>query len=418
MIKIPRIIVFFPFSSILVALKTIFTGKIKDGKSIEDFEEAFKKFINVKYAISVSCGKIGLYLSLKAQGAEEGDEIILPSYTVWDVPAVIIAMGMKPVFVDISANDYNLDVKLIKKAITGKTKFILATHLYGIPCDMDSILKIAQEYNLRVIEDCAQSLGAEYKNQKAGIIGDVAYFSFGILKNLNTLGGGMVVTNNFLIAKTIREEVETFSYPKKRYLLKTFLISSLLSLFTSPIFFSIFVFPLMRIFAGPINKTVAFFLSNKPPLKITENFLSKYKYKFTNLQAVIGLGQLKNLAVLNDIRVKNALRLESILKDTNKISIPNITDYTRPIYLNYVVQVPENKRQEIIKKLAVAGIDITFGFLDACADMEEFGKFKTDCPISRRIKKANLYIPVQPPLREKHMEYIANNIKEILKTIG
>lgn len=415
MIKIPRTIVYFPFSSFKVAIKIIFYGHMLRGKYVERFEYAFRKYIGTKYAISVSCGKAGLYFCLKALDAKKGDEIILPSYTVWDVPAVIVALGMKPVFVDINSTDFNLNVQLVKKSITEKTKFILATHLYGYPCDMDVIQKIAEEFNLKVIEDCAQSLGAEYKNKKTGNVAEMGYFSFGILKNFNTLGGGMVVTNNISLANKIRKELKDFSYPGKRRLMKTFLLSSCLAMFTSPGFFSVFVYPIICMVGNRINQIVATFLNDSPPPEITGDYISKYKFKFTNLQAGIGLDQLKRLDVLNERRIENATILTKHLKEAAeyiRIHCPLVD--TKPIYLNYVIQVPENQRELIMQKVREKGVDIGYGFLHSCASMKEFREFKQYCPISDSIIRTNLYIPIQPPLESKHMEYIAKSIVAVV----
>jgi len=414
MIKIPRTIIFFPLSSLSVALKIIFTGRIKKGKSIGEFEEAFRKFIGVNYATSVSCGKMGLYLSLKAMGAKEGEEVILPAYTVWDVPAVIIALGLKPVFVDISPEDYNMDINLIKNAISKKTKFILATHLYGYPCDIDPILQIAEKYNLRIIEDCAQSLGARYKGKMVGAFGELAYFSFGLFKNLNTLSGGMVVTDNLLLSEAVKKEAETFPYPKIASSIKGLFTAVFLALCTNPPFFSAFVYPLIRYFARPINKSASKILSARPPARIREEFLKKYKFKFSNLQAAIGLKQLKTLPHFNSIRAQNVAIIESMLRQKSGIAFPKTRDYAHPIYLNYVVQVPEYKRDEIIAKLLKGGVDTSFGFLNNCAGMLEFENFKKDSPVSKKIQGTNLYIPIQSPLNQKHMEYIADLIKEVL----
>ena len=392
-------------------------GKINYGEYLLRFEEEFKRFIGSKYAICVPSGKMGLYLSLKAMGAKEGDEMIIPAYTVWDVPAIIVALGMKPVFVDIGKDSYNLDVNLIKNAVTDKTKFILATHLYGIPCDMDAILKVAEEFNLRIIEDCAQGLGAEYKNKKVGAIAEIGYFSFGLLKNLNTLGGGMVVTDNPSLADAVRKELMLFVYPQKSNLMKNLFLAYLLSLVTNPIFFSIFLFPLIYFFGDYVNEITADILGSRPPAHIIPDFLTKFKLKFTNLQAAIGCSQLKKIETLNALRIKNAAILNGLLKDIDKIKITQIPPHTYPIYLNYVISVPEANRAEIIKKLRKKGIDIGYGFLNNCADMQEFADFKKDCPMSRQLVKTNLYLPLQPPLSEKHMQRIAENLKLIPRNL-
>jgi len=175
------------------------------GKELELFEKEFAEFCQVKYAVGVGSGTAAIHLALIALGIKPGDEIITTPLTFIATVEPIVWLGAKPVFVDIDEKTYNLDPSLIEAKITKRTKAIICVHLYGQPCVMDKIIKIAKKYNLLVIEDCAQAHGAEFKGKKVGSFGEVGCFSFFPAKNLGCFGdGGMVVTNNRKLADKIR----------------------------------------------------------------------------------------------------------------------------------------------------------------------------------------------------------------------
>ncbi|MFZ7134389.1 MAG: DegT/DnrJ/EryC1/StrS family aminotransferase [Eubacteriales bacterium] len=175
------------------------------GEEVKTFENVFAEFCGTKYCIGVGNGLDALILALKALGVGVGDEVIVPSNTFIATAFAATTVGAKPIFVEPDIYTYNINPRLIEKAITKKTKAIIPVHLYGQPCDMDPIMAIAKKFNVYVIEDCAQAHGAKYKGKSVGTFGDAAGFSFYPGKNLGALGdAGAVVTNNEIIAKKIR----------------------------------------------------------------------------------------------------------------------------------------------------------------------------------------------------------------------
>lgn len=176
-----------------------------EGKEDEAFEKAFAEFCNAKYCIGVGNGFDALMLALKALGIGRDDEVIVPSNTYIATALAVTYVGAKPVFVEPDINTYNIDPSLIEASITEKTKVIMPVHLYGQPCDMDSIMDIAKKYKLYIVEDCAQAHGATYKGKVIGSFGDAAGFSFYPGKNLGALGdAGATVTNNKELADKVR----------------------------------------------------------------------------------------------------------------------------------------------------------------------------------------------------------------------
>lgn len=175
------------------------------GPEVEQFESEFAKFTGTKYSIGVSNGLDALVLILKGLGIKEGDEVIVPSNTFIATWLAVSQLGAKPVSVSPNPNTYNIDPNLIKRAITSKTKAIIPVHLYGAPCEMDEITKVANENNLLVVEDAAQAHGATYKNKKCGSLSVAAGFSFYPGKNLGAFGdAGAITTDNAELSEQIK----------------------------------------------------------------------------------------------------------------------------------------------------------------------------------------------------------------------
>lgn len=182
--------------------RVIRSGQFIMGPDVGLFESEVAAYLGVKHAIAVNSGTDALVIGLRALGIGPEDEVITTPFTFFATAESISAVGAKPVFVDIDAATFNIDPSKIEAAITPKTKAILPVHLYGSPCAMDEILAIAHKYQLKVVEDCAQSFGARYNGIPTGTIGDVGAFSFFPSKNLGAFGdGGLVVTNNDAVAQ-------------------------------------------------------------------------------------------------------------------------------------------------------------------------------------------------------------------------
>jgi dTDP-4-amino-4,6-dideoxygalactose transaminase len=175
------------------------------GEELETFEQRFARWCGSKHAIGVGSGTEALHLALLASGVEHDDEVITVSNTAVPTVSAISSASAKPIFVDIDQTSYNIDVNQVEAAITPRTRVILPVHLYGQAADMDPLLAVARRYKLKVVEDCAQAHGTEYKGKQAGAFGDAGCFSFYPSKNLGAFGdAGMVVTNDEEIALKVR----------------------------------------------------------------------------------------------------------------------------------------------------------------------------------------------------------------------
>ena len=186
-------------------LAVLASGRYIGGPAVTDFEQQFADYHGVSECVACNSGTDALFLVLRALGIGAGDEVITTPFTFFATTEVISAVGAIPVFVDIDATTFNLDVEKVAAAITSKTKAIMPVHLFGLPVDMTGLMEIAKAHNLTVIEDCAQATGASWENQKVGSIGHIGCFSFYPTKNLGGCGdGGAMTTNDPAIATQLR----------------------------------------------------------------------------------------------------------------------------------------------------------------------------------------------------------------------
>jgi len=228
------------------------TGMLASGPNVKCFEDGMKLYLGVRHAVATSSGTTALQVAAESLGIGPGDEVITTPFTFIATSNAILFRGAKPVFADIDPKTYNIDPASVEKKITKKTKAIIPVHLYGNPCDMDALTAICRKHGLLMLEDCAQSVGAEFNGKKAGSFGDAAIFSFYATKNLSTGEGGMVVTNN--------DEV----------------------------------------------KEKSFLLSNQGQKVRYEHQSVWFNYRMTDMQAGLGMVQLAKIDDMNKKRIENA----------------------------------------------------------------------------------------------------------------
>jgi perosamine synthetase len=180
------------------------SGRLSLGAKLDEFEESIAKYVGAKYAIAVNSGTSGLHLCVKALGIGAGDEVLVPTFTFISAANVVLQERAVPVFVDVDENSLNISTEKIESKITSKTKAIMVVHTFGRAAEMDEIRRIAEKYDLKIIEDACEALGAEFRGEKVGKLGDAGVFAFYPNKQITTGEGGMVVTNNESTAKRIK----------------------------------------------------------------------------------------------------------------------------------------------------------------------------------------------------------------------
>ena len=383
-------------------------GKVLQGPEVEEFEERFAEFIGARHAVGVSSGRAALYLAIKSLGFREGDEIIMPAYTFHIVPLVVKACGLKPVFVDVLPDTYNMDVSLVDKNLTARTKAILATHMYGQPCDLEPVLQIAAGKGLKVIEDCAHALGAVYEGRKVGSFGDIGAFTFAMAKNMPCFGGGMLTTNDTQLYERLCSLIGLAGKDRSKSLWKEVMKTSFNFVCTRPRVFPFLIYPAMRMLSAAGSRA---FDSEPGQETVSETEVhSRYFTRLTNLQSAVGIRQLGRIVAINARVNHNALIYNQELKDLANIKTPQVTPGRTHTFLYYRLEVDD--REALRHTLLGKGIDTAPDDMSDCTTLAPFREYDADVPVARSLPARILEIPNNPNLREQDVRYIARCIKE------
>ncbi len=358
-------------------VKVLRTPNLSLGPKLAEFETKFAEFIGTKYAVAVSSGTAGLHLCIKALKIEEGDGVITTPFSFITSSNCILYEGGNPAFVDINRKTLCIDVDKIEKFIAKSTnrtiKAILPVHIFGHPCEMDRIMEIADRYNLDVIEDGCEAIGAEYKNRstgswrKVGTFGKCGVFSFYPNKPMTTGEGGMIVTDDEKLAQ---------------------ICSS---------------------------------LRNQGREDSTHKRLG-YNYRISDINSALGIVQLERLDEILEKREKVAELYNRKLKEVGEVELPYIGSNVKMGWFVYVVRLKANfskeKRDEILDKLKDRGIECRSYFYPIHLQpfyMENFGYKRGDFPTAEYISDRTIALPFHNNLKEEEIDYIVDNLLHAIK---
>lgn len=351
------------------------TGWISfEGPFVKKFEAGMAALTNREYAISVCNGSVALDTAILALEIGEGDEVIMPTFTIMSCAAAVARVGGKAVFVDSDLYTWNMNVAEIEKKITAKTKAIMIVHIYGLPVDVDPILEIAQKYGLYVIEDAAEMHGQTYKGRPCGSFGDISTFSFYPNKHITCGEGGMLVTDNPKLAERCSLIRNLFFSPQKRY----------------------------------VHEELG------------------YNFRMTNMQAAIGLAQLEKI---DDTVLKKrwiGKKYTELLADLQEFIILPVekTEYAMNIYWVYGILLTEKVKvnaEVIMRKLAERGIG-TRGFFYPLHKQPVFIKqnlyITEKYPNAEYLADKGFYLPSGLTLNEEQILYVAETLREVLLEVN
>lgn len=381
--------------------------EILEGGWQEKFPALFSDYIGVKYSIPVASGKLAFYLMLNALGYENGDEVILSSYNYYAIPEIIRICGLKPVFVDIETKTFNIDIDLIRNSITGRTRAILATHMFGYPCRMDRIKEIAGEHDLDILEDCAHSCGSEFLGKKTGSFSKAALFSFSLLKMPTTLGGGMVVTDYKELFEKIMEQVERIEHDRK-VLPGQLFFGGACCIASQPLFFTLGIFPALWLVKKLFPSLEANILKQEP--KNIGSFIPAAQSKFTNLQAALGSVQLKRLDGMIKKRRNNSQYFNGLLERSRVVAFVEEEPAVKCNYLYYNVLADDPGL--LSKKLYSRGIDAPLSEFVNCTRLSE--TTRREIPNAEYVEAGILRIPNSSLLSRKEIEYIGRTVEALV----
>jgi len=343
-------------------------GQFILGPDVRVFEEEVAAYCGIKFAIGVASGTDALHLVLLACGIGPGDEVITTPFTFVATAETIVQCGATPVFVDINPRSYNIDPNKIEQNITSRTKAILPVHLYGQAVDMDPVMELAQKYNLKVIEDCAQALGTEYKGRKVGSKGNAGCLSFFPTKTLGACGdGGMVVTNEPRIAKTVDLLRKHGANTHYHYLLPGF------------------------------------------------------NSRLDTLQAAILNVKLKRLGSWNELRRNKAALYNQLLSRIDGIEPPSVEEFSKPSFTYYTIRLKDSSlnRNKLREYLESRGIQ-TMVYYPLSLHLQEayrsLGYREGDLPESELAQEQVLSLPMYPELSEGQIREVVEETKEFIRS--
>ncbi|HDQ16383.1 MAG TPA: DegT/DnrJ/EryC1/StrS family aminotransferase [Bacteroidetes bacterium] len=365
---------FFDYEELEELKKVLDSGWVSQGPKTKEFEDKVAEYLGVKYAIAVTNCTSALHLALLSIGVKAGDEVLVADFTFPATGHAVLYCGAKPVFVDIDGKTYNMDPESIENKITKKAKAIIPVHTFGQPAEMDDIVEIAEDYNLKVIEDAACALGAKYKSKYAGTIGTIGCLSFHARKGITTGEGGMVVTNNKNLAEKIRN-------------LSVFGMTS----------------------AWDREKSDKFFIPEFTELG--------YNYKMSDITAAVGFAQLKKLDRIIERKRELARYLDEKLRDMESIDPPYVSNNVKHIYQAYVALLDRRiNRNKLIEKLAKEGIQTQIGTY--ASHIQPVYRSADRCPRSLEIFKRSLALPMYYMLQEEDIDVAAAHLKKTLEELA
>jgi len=336
------------------------------GPYIEQFEKDFAEYLGVKHAISVNTGTAALHIALLAAGIGEGDEVIVPAFTMAASWMAVMYTGATPVFVDVEPDIYTIDPKLVETAITSKTKAIMPVHIYGHPADMDPILAIAQKHHLKVIEDAAEAHGATYKGRLTGTIGDINAFSFYANKIITTGEGGMCTTDSDEMADIARSMKDLAHSHDKRF----------------------------------IHDALG------------------YNYRLTSMQAALGSGQLLHIKDFLSTKAHMADLYGQGLSGIPGLTLPVTRDWATHVYWMYAILVDEKEfgmnKDEFRAKLLAKGVDTRDFFYAPCDQPLLRGdSSQARFPVTERIARDGCYLPSGLAITDDQINSVCETIRSI-----
>ena len=357
----------------------ILSGWISQGPKVEKFEKTVASFVGARYAVATNSCTSALHLLLIANGVGKGDEVILPDFTCMADANAIAMAGAVPVFVDIDSETYNIDPEEVEKIITKKTKAVMVIDQIGLPADMDRFINIAKRHNLLLIDDAATSLGAKYKSRHLGGYGISAVFSFHPRKMITTGEGGMIVTDDTKIAETSR---------------------------------------ILRATGASVSDLER---HKAKGVILQKYYTSGFNYRMTDIQAAIGIVQMKKLPEILKERNKQAQYYKRAFSKIGELEVPFVPEYASHAFSSYLLKLKKGAKftpKDIINRMADKNISCRFGIQPLHREpyFSEKKLSDNDFPVTCDVADRSFFIPIFPGLSIRDMDYIVDSIKNILSS--
>jgi dTDP-4-amino-4,6-dideoxygalactose transaminase len=377
----------------LRVIRDVILRRVYSGDDISPVERKLAARIGLPEAILVPQARFGLYLALR-QLIKPGQEVILSPYTIYDVVNMVICAGGRPVFADIERETCNIDLREVVRLTNSRTAAVITTHLHGLASGIEELAKFCKEKGIPLIEDAAQAFGAYVNGKAVGSFGDVAIFSFGRVKNVNSFYGGAVVCRDRAVAAGIRAALAELPYEATGRLVKRVAQCLLADLLTHPVIFRSLTFWIFRYAClrevQSVNKLVQ---TEDDPVPRTE-IPEVYKRRITPMQARLIDAQLDRVDAQADARIARARRYDEGLAGLQQVMVPPLRQDYSHIYLSYPIQVLD--RWDLVKFMMRHGRDVSVQHITNTADLTCFSEFRRECHNARRTAEQVVLLPTYP----------------------
>jgi perosamine synthetase len=384
-------------------------GEFIQGPQIAAFEQAFAARLGVRHAIAASYGRMAFYFILRALQLPPGSEVVVPALTCWAIPEMARVAGARVRFADVDPATFCIDPASLERAVSDKTRVVVPTHLFGLPCDMEAILDIARRHELAVVEDCAQALGATYRGRPVGTFGDGAFFSFQTWKPLNCAGGGMAVARDGAVALRVREQIDALPWPHEKRTANKLFVSRLQRLVTRPRPFAITGMPAvwMASLTGSRRDRYRCWERVRSLMPLPEDHLERS----TNVQASLGLAGLDLLDGWTAATRSHAHAINIALADVAGAQLPAELPGRTHVYYEYCVSAPN--RQAVVRRCLRGGVDVQIHEADVCPRLDLFAAERTATPGADLAAQA-IQVPVYASLNDRQMRKVASVVRAAL----
>ncbi|HEU4787884.1 MAG TPA: aminotransferase class I/II-fold pyridoxal phosphate-dependent enzyme [Gemmatimonadaceae bacterium] len=387
-------------------------GQLAEGPHVAAFESAFAARLGDVRAVSTSYGRMAFHYILQACDFPAGSEIVMPALTFWVMPEIARQAGLKPVFADVDSVTFNMTAESLERVISPRTVAIVPTHLWGLPCDMDPIIEVANRHRLAIIEDCAHALGAKYRDRSVGTFGDAAIFSLQTFKPLNGYGGGVAVVRDKALAARVADLAAAERAPSVERVKGRLWHGRVLRLATRPDVFTWTLFPLLYATTRLHWSIDMYFWEKIRPL---DPFPEDYHERIGNVQAALALEGLSYLDEWTSQRRRYAARMSEILGRVPGVRVPMIPADRTHVFYQYCAYVPD--RVAVVDACLRRGIDIETLHVDVCPDLSLFGGGHAPTPGARETTRT-IQIPIYEKLSQQQLDRVGTVVSEAVWSLN
>ena len=375
--EIPLTTPYFGNCEIEAVAQVIRSGWVTQGPKVAEFEQAVADYVGARYGIATTSCTTAMHLSLMLQGIHEGDEVIMPSFTCPATANAVRHSRAIPVFVDIDQRTFNLDPDAVGNAINSRTRAIMAIHQFGLPADMDAIYALAREHALVLIEDAGVALGSSYRGKKIGSLGAPTCFSFHGRKIVTTGEGGMLTTSDETLAERAR---------------------------------------IVRSHGASVSD----FVRHQAKGEVIQSYDQLgYNFRMTDIQAAIGLEQIKRLPYILEQRRRLARRYQESFEGMREIEPPYVPAYAEHSYQSYIVRLTPKcrlSRDEFLRGMASRGVSCRHTL--ACHTEPYFRQVCriSDLPITDEIVRTTVCLPLFPTMTDEEQNYVVESVRAVVRS--